>query len=135
MAEKQNDEQNKDAKKIIIDEEWKQQAKKEKEILTAQEKTERKETEQRKPRSGPLPPANFIGLVSMLATQTFFALGLLTDEQTKEKKEPDLELAKYHIDMLASLQEKTKGNLTEEEEKMLSGALHQLRMSYVKLTE
>ena len=51
----------------------------------------------------------------------------------QKEKEPDLELAKYNIDMLETLQEKTKGNLTEHEEKVLENTLGQVRMAYVKV--
>jgi len=68
----------------------------------------------------------------MLVTQTLFALGLLEIEG-QEKREPDLALAKYNIDMLEALQEKTKGNLTKEEEKLLENTIHEIRMGYVKV--
>ena len=128
MAEKEK----KDEKKIIIDEDWKEQAQKEKEVLTAQEKAEKKEAEEDKSTRGPLPPGNFAALVSMLTTQTLFALGMLKVEGQKEK-EPDLDMAKYNIDMLETIQEKTKGNLTKEEEAVLSNTLNELRMGYVRI--
>ena len=130
-------EEKKDEKKIIIDEDWKQQAQKEKEILAAQEKTEKEKAEKEKPprdkaRRGPLPKGDFAALISMLVTQALFALGLLQVEG-QEDKEPDLELAKYSIDMLETIEKKTKGNLTEEEKKVLENTLSQVRMAYVKL--
>ena len=67
----------------------------------------------------------------MLTTQALFALGLL-QVKGQEKREPDLELAKYNIDMLETLEEKTKGNLTKEEETVLVNTLNELRMGYVK---
>jgi hypothetical protein len=121
-------------KKIIIDEDWKEQAQKEKEVLAAKEKAEKESKEQNKQASAKLPPADFAGLVSMLATQAFFALGAI---QTKEdeNREPDFMLAKYNIDMLEVLQARTKGNLTEDEEKLLDNYLEQTRMAFVKLSE
>ena len=68
----------------------------------------------------------------MLATQALFALGLLQVKGQEERK-PDLELAKYNIDMLSTLEEKTRGNLTDEEQKVLSNTLSELRMGYVKV--
>jgi len=127
MAEKE-----KDKKKIIIDEDWKQEAQKEKEILAAQEDAEKKKAEEKQPRRGPLPESDFAALVSMLVTQALFALGVL-GVKGQEKTEPDLELAKYNIDMLEMLEEKTKGNLTEEEQKVLADTLNQIRMAYVKV--
>lgn len=113
-------------KKIIIDEDWKQEAQKEKEILAAED--EKEETEGR----GPIPPGNFAALVSMLTTQALFAMGFLKIKG-QEEREPDLELAKYNIDMLATLEEKTKGNLSEQEQRVLADTLSDLRMSYVRI--
>ena len=125
------EEKKKDEKKTIVDEDWKQQAQKEKEVLAAQEEAGEEKAQDEKSQRGPLPKGDFAALVSMLVTQAFFALGMLKVEG--QEKEPDLELAKYNIDMLETLQEKTKGNLTEEEEKVLENTLEQLRMSYVKV--
>jgi hypothetical protein len=122
----------KQEKKIIVDENWKQEAQKEKEILAAQEEAEDKEKQQEEQQHGPLPEGNLAALISMLATQALFALGLLQIKGQEERK-PDLELAKYNIDMLQVLEEKTKGNLTKEEEIVLSNTLNELRMSYVKV--
>ncbi|MHC4363122.1 MAG: DUF1844 domain-containing protein, partial [Planctomycetota bacterium] len=130
MAEDQK--QEKEEKKIIIDEDWKQQAQKEKEVLAAKEEAEKKKAEPERQARGPMPPGDFAGLVSMLVTQALFSLGLLQVEG-QEKKEPDLELAKYNIDMLEALEEKTKGNLTEAEEAVLQNMLDQVRMGYVKV--
>ncbi|MEA3227221.1 MAG: DUF1844 domain-containing protein [Planctomycetota bacterium] len=124
-------------KKIIVDDDWKQEAQREKEILAAKEKAEKaekKDEQQESQARGPLPEGNFAALISMLATQTLFALGLL-QIKGQEGREPDLELAKYNIDMLDTLDEKTKGNLTEEEVTVLSTTLSELRMGYVKVAE
>jgi hypothetical protein len=131
MAEEEKEK--KEEKKIIVDEDWKQQAQREKEISAAQEEAEKKKVEQEKKHHGPMPKGDFAALVSMLVTQALFSLGLLGVEG-QEKKEPDLELAKYNIDMLETLEEKTKGNLAKEEETVLKNMLNQLRMSYVKVT-
>jgi hypothetical protein len=130
MAEKEKEE-----KKIIIDEDWKQQARKEKEKLAEVEaKTEEaKETEEQEAKR-PLPPADFTGLVSMLATQAFFAMGVLRAEDDEER-EPDLNAAKYNIDMLEIIQKKTENNLTEQESDLLQNTLHQVRMTFVKLSQ
>jgi hypothetical protein len=130
-------EEKKDDKKIIIDEDWKQQAQKEKEILAEQEKAEKEKAEKEKTprdksRRGSLPKGDFAALISMLVTQALFALGLLQVEG-QEEKEPDLEMAKYSIDMLETIEKKTKGNLTEEEKKVLENTLGQVRIAYVKV--
>lgn len=116
-----------DEKKIIIDEDWKNQAKKEKETLKEQQQAEAQVPE--------MPPADFMGLISMLATQAFYALGLIRPEDQKDEDiEPDLVMAKFHIDMIGMLEEKTKGNLDNEEQQLLSSTLSQLRMLFVNLS-
>ena len=126
-------EEKKEEKKIIIDEDWKKEAQREKEILAAQEEADKKKDEEKPPR-GPMPEGNFAALISMLTTQAFFALGAL-QVKGQERKEPDLELAKYNIDMLETLEEKTKGNLTKEEKAVLENTLNQVRMAYVQVAE
>ncbi len=128
------EEEKKKEKKIIVDEDWKAEAQREKEILAAQEEAEKKKTQEEKQARGPLPQGNFAALISMLTTQALFALGLL-QVKGQEKRELNLELAKYNIDMLETLEEKTKGNLTKEEETVLANTLNELRMGYVKVAE
>ena len=83
-----------------------------------------------------MPEANFSGLVSMLATQAFYALGLIRPEEDKDKEiEPDWQIAKFNIDMLGMLEEKCKGNLTDEEADLLKSTLDQLRMLFVQLSK
>ncbi len=124
-------EEEKQEKKLIIDEDWKQEAQREKEVLAAQEDAQKQEQEEEEAH-GPMPEGNFAALISMLTTQALFALGLLQIKGQKERK-PDLELARYNIDMLETLQEKTKGNLTKEEQTVLANTLSELRMGYVKV--
>ena len=78
-----------------------------------------------------MPPASFAGIVSFLVTQALFYLG----DIAPRGGEPivNLDMAKQHIDMLAILEEKTKGNLTEEEKKLLDSALYEVRMRYVSV--
>jgi len=127
-------EEKKQEKKIIVDEDWKKEAQREKEILAAQEETQEKKKTAKQARRGPLPKGNFAALISTLTTQAFFAMGLL-QIKGEEKREPDLELAKYNIDMLETIEEKTKDNLTEDEKKVLENTLDQLRMAYVEVAE
>lgn len=117
-------------KKIIIDEDWKEQAQKEKEVLKEQEKLEHEKDEQSHP---PIPEADFSGLISMLATQAFYALGVIRTEEEKERQ-PDFAIAQYNIDTLGMLEEKCKGNLTDDEQQLLKGTLEQLRMMFVQIS-
>ena len=124
-------EEKKEEKKIIVDEDWKAEAQKEKEILAAQEEAEKKKKLDEKQARGPLPEGNFAALVSMLTTQALFALGLL-QVKGQEEKEPDLEMAKYNIDILETIQEKTKGNLKTDEEQFIEASIHQLKIAYME---
>jgi hypothetical protein len=120
-------------KKIIIDEDWKKEAQREKETLAAQAAEEKKKEVQEGPqRGGPLPEGSLAALISMLATQTLFALGFL-QIKGEEQREPDLDLARYNIELLQVLEEKTKGNLTAEEQQLLKNTLAELRMGYVSI--
>jgi hypothetical protein len=121
-------------KKIIIDESWKQEAQREKEVLAAKEQEQKKQEEAEEPkRGGRLPPGDLAALISMLTTQALFALGLL-QLRGEEEREPDLELARYNIDLLQTLEDKTKGNLTPEEQQLLKNTLSELRMGYVNVS-
>jgi len=130
MAEQEKEQE----KKIIIDEDWKKEAQREKEILAAQEETQKKEAQEDQRPPGPLPQGNFAALVSTLTTQALFALGLI-QVKGQEDRQPDLEMARYNIDLLETLQEKTKGNLTEAEEKVLKNTINEIRMGYVKVAD
>jgi hypothetical protein len=118
-------------KKLIIDEDWKNQAEAEKAKLDAE--MEKKPAEEAEAERPPLPEGNFASLVSLLVTQTYMALGAIRSKEDKDAP-PDLEFAKYHIDTLGDLEKKTKGNLSPDEEEMLRTALHSLRMLYVRLS-
>jgi hypothetical protein len=126
-------EEEKAEKKLIIDEDWKKEAQKEKEVLVAQEKEQAAE-EATHGRSEPLPQGDLAALISMLTTQALFALGLL-QVKGQDRREPDLELARYNIDMLETLEAKTKGNLTEDEATVLQNTLGELRMGYVHVAK
>lgn len=79
---------------------------------------------------GKLPPASFGTLVEMLASQVLVFLGLYPDPSQK-KPVVRLNFARHYIDTLAMLEDKTRGNLSDEEAKFVEHVLHDLRMSYV----
>jgi hypothetical protein len=82
----------------------------------------------------PLPPASFAFLVLSLRTQAEMQLGLMAFGE-EEKPEPNLPLARHSIDMLGVLLEKTKGNLSLDEKRMLENSLTELRFRFVQVTE
>jgi hypothetical protein len=73
---------------------------------------------------------NFFQLVVSLQMAAMQNLGKIASPVSGEV-ERNLEQAKVSIDMLAMLDEKTKGNLTDEEKKLLEKSLYELRMNYV----
>jgi DNA replication initiation complex subunit (GINS family) len=83
----------------------------------------------------PIPPANFAFLVESILMQTQIQLGLLRFGEEKEDAEPNLPLARHSIDMLAMLQEKTRGNLTSEEQRLIENGLTELRFRYVQVSD
>ena len=80
----------------------------------------------------PMPPATFEFLIFSLRTQAEMSMGAFHFEQEEEQEEPDLELARHSIDLLAVLQEKTRGNLSLEEELLLNNSLTELRFHFVQ---
>jgi len=80
------------------------------------------------------PEAKFTILVSSLATQVLVNLGQIENPLSK-KKEVDLKGAKFSIDLLQMLSDKTKGNLADAERRYLDSVLHQLRMGYVQASK
>ena len=114
-----------------VDETWKKEVEKEKgQVKPEQQKdaSQRAGTSQ----SG-FPPvqASFITLLTELAMQASLFLGEIPDPETNEPIE-DLNRAKYLIDQLGVLEQKTKGNLTPDEERALKNILYELRMKYVR---
>ncbi len=75
---------------------------------------------------------NFNTFILSLNTAALVHLGELPDPITK-KKQPDLLLARQAIETLEMLREKTKGNLTPEEETLLKTIIYELKLKYVKL--
>lgn len=80
----------------------------------------------------PLPPATFEFLAESLRMQAEMQLGLMRFG-SEEQPPPDLDLARHTIDLLAMLQEKTRGNLTLEEQRLLDNTLTLLRFRFVQV--
>jgi hypothetical protein len=78
----------------------------------------------------PMPEASFLTLVAGLATQVLMNLGEIANPLNGEKAR-DLEHAKFTIDLLGVIQEKTRGNLTAQEQEFLELTLYDLRLKYV----
>lgn len=76
---------------------------------------------------------NFNSFVMSLATQALLQLGEINPPKGVDIK-VDHEAAKHSIDILGMLEVKTKGNLDPEEKNLLEEVLHNLRLSYVKVS-
>jgi hypothetical protein len=79
----------------------------------------------------PLPEINFINFLFSLSTSALIQLGEIQDPLTQQLAK-NLPLAKQTIDLIGMLREKTKGNLSPDEDKMIDYILYDLRMRYVK---
>ena len=116
-----------------------------KEEAVAEEKVERPETETSEearvkaetigePEDAPLPEINFSTFIFSLNTSALLHLGEVPDPTTGKQQE-DLAMAKQTIDLIAMLEEKTKGNLTQDEENLIKHILYDLRLRYVQKTK
>ena len=79
-----------------------------------------------------MPPANFDFLIYSLRIQAEMHLGLLP---FGEKRKPDFGIARHNIDLLAVLQDKTKGNLSLEEQRALDNSVTELRFRFIEARE
>jgi hypothetical protein len=75
---------------------------------------------------------SFAGFIISLVSTTAIHFGDLADPNTGQPGEPNLVAAKQMIDLIALLQEKTKGNLSPEESKLVDDVLYELRLRYVQ---
>lgn len=121
-----------------VDESWKESVSKEKSATEPNAPRQAQEPSQR-PTAGEVTESNFSFFISTLGMQALAALGLLPDPATGLEKTAvtpkDLAHAKYLIDIVQMLAEKTKGNLTPEEASMIEDMLYELRLKFVEKTE
>ncbi len=137
--------------KIIVDSDWKAQAQREREKLAEKERAAKQSAE--KPKAGSVPGAapaggqvgapaeggeapatDFQALLGTLATQALMYMGAFPDPETG-RAIVSLEHARFHIDLLGVLEDKTKGNLTPEEKHDLEQTTGELRMRFVEIVQ
>ena len=82
----------------------------------------------------PLPPPTFEFLVFSLKMQAEMRLGLLKLGEESDEG-PDLPAARHAIDMLGMLSEKTRGNLSLDEQRLIENSLTELRFRFVQVSE
>jgi Domain of unknown function (DUF1844) len=117
-----------DPPKIIVDSDWKAEAQAEKERLAEQEQVAADGAA-----AGDPLEADFRALLGSLATQAMMYLGAFPDQDGRAVVAP--EYARHYIDLLGVLDEKTKGNLSDEESKELTSVLHELRARFVQIVQ
>ena len=78
-----------------------------------------------------IPQASFATLVNSLMTQVLLYLGDLTPRGVEPQI--NLDMAKFNVDLLGVIEEKTKGNLTPDDQKLLDTALYEVRMRFVSV--
>ncbi len=117
---------------LHIDSDWKAQAQAEKERLA--QKEAQREKDGRKGGPDDLPPADFKGLIGMLAYQAMSGLGIMADQRSG-RVVVDLIGSRYYIDLLQIIETKTKGNLTDDESKELTQVLVELRARFVQIAQ
>jgi hypothetical protein len=81
-----------------------------------------------------MPQATFGDLVGLLSAQAMMFLGLIPNPST-QKPEINLPTARYFIDLITILEEKTAGQLTKEESQILDDTLHSLRLTYMQRSQ
>lgn len=127
--------------KIFIDEGWKAQVQREKEL--ARQKAQESASAEKAPAGtatsgagaadaadGDEEPTMYVALLSSLAAQAMYALGMIGSPDQKQVM-VDVAQAKYVIDTLMMLRDKTKGNLTPEEQASQTEVLAELQRLYV----
>jgi hypothetical protein len=80
---------------------------------------------------GPLPEVTLATFIFSLSSSALVHLGEIPEPETNRTL-VDLPIAKQIIDTLGMLQEKTKGNLDQDEERLLKSVLYDLRMRYIQ---
>lgn len=122
-----------------VDEDWKRRAREEKEkdrasLQGGAPAPEKGQGDQAPPRPGARGGRTpFMEFVNSLATEALIFLGAVAHPQTGEAVFAP-EQAKHVIDVLHLLGEKTRGNLTPEEDQLLKSAVHELRLAFVEAT-
>ena len=121
-----------------VDEDWKERVAAEKAAPAAGVSPKEQPKDQPKPQ--PKDPSQepkqteFTFFISSLSMQALIALGEMPHPATNQPH-PDPEQARYLVDLLGMLQEKTKGNVSAEEASLLENVLYELRMKYVAMLQ
>lgn len=119
-----------DRRRFSADGEVKKDAPEEREQAAGAAQPEEKTTSRAERRQEPLPEIDFSTFVISLSTQALMHLGEIANPLTG-KIEPDVPVAKQMIDIIGMLKDKTRGNLSASEDRLMEDILFDLRMKYV----
>lgn len=121
-----------------VDEAWKQQIEEERARLEAAALAKESRPAKGSPApakagepAGPVTSKPFVGLLQMLAMQAYMALGEMENPATGTL-DINLDQARAFIELLTALQEKTKGNLSKEEEDSLNALVYELQLKFTE---
>jgi len=112
--------------RIIVDEDWKAKVEREKEEVQQQAEQDEEQDDQE--------PRPFDELVSYLVTHAMGAMGMFAPRDAQEVP-VNLDLARFIINSMVALRDKTKGNLTREEEGALKNVIADLQQAFVSCSE
>jgi len=115
-----------------VDESWKDQVGKEKEDVPGEGCGCGHDHDHEHDHQGP-PEVNFVNYIMSMGYQAMIFLGEVPHPATG-KQEQHLEQAKFLIDTLVMLKDKTKGNLSPQEDQFVSGTLYELQMKFVDVS-
>jgi len=88
-----------------------------------------------RPSQRSLPEVDFGTFVISLGTSALYHMGMVPDPETGKPAEPNLPVARQTIDTVEMLQNKTQGNLDDEESALIKNLLTELRMRYLEATK
>lgn len=83
----------------------------------------------------PIPPATFEFFVLSMKMQAEMSMGLIHFGEEKDRPAPDLRVARHSIDLLSMIAEKTKGNLSLDEQRLIENSLTELRFRFVQVSD
>lgn len=110
---------------IVVDDDWKSRVEREKQAQSSSSSGKGSPNMDQE-----YPEASFELLVTTFSMQAMSAMGMLSGPAGAQQP-PDLAMAKHLIDLLAVIEEKTRGNLSKDESGMLEQILHQLRVLFI----
>ena len=83
----------------------------------------------------PIPPATFEFFVLSMKMQAEMSMGLIHFGEENDRPKPDLRVARHSIDLLSMIAEKTRGNLSMDEQRLIENSLTELRFRFVQVSE